>query len=58
MKTQVVWFNVYRNNMDYINKELAKLQPPKYQIVDIKFVNNAQYTQQNEILVIYNEYEV
>lgn len=58
MKTQVIWFSVYRNNMDYINKELAKLQPPKYQIIDIKFVNNAQYTQQNEILVIYNEYEV
>lgn len=44
--------------MDYINKELAKLQPPKYQIVDIKFVNNAQFTEQNEMLVIYNEYEV
>ena len=58
MKTQVKWFSVYRNNMDYINKELAKLQPPKYQIVDIKFANNAQYTQQNEMLVIYNEYEV
>ena len=58
MKTQVKWFSVYRNNMIYINKELAKLQPPKYQIVDIKFVNNSQYTQQNEMLVIYNEYEV
>lgn len=58
MKTQVEWFSVYRNNMDYINKELAKLQPPKYQIVDIKFVNNASYSQQNEMLVIYNEYEV
>ncbi len=58
MKTQVEWFSVYRNNMDYINRELAKLQPPKYQIVDIKFVNNAHYSQQNEMLVIYNEYEV
>ena len=58
MKTQVVWFNVYRSNMDYINKELARLQPPKYQIVDIKFANNAQYTRQNEMLVVYNEYEV
>ena len=58
MKTQVKWFSVYRNNMIYINEELAKLQPPKYQIIDIKFANNAQYTQQNEMLVIYNEYEV
>lgn len=58
MKTQVEWFSVYDGNMIYINKELAKLQPPKYQIIDIKFVNNAQYTQQNEMLVIYNEYEV
>ena len=58
MKTQVKWFSVYRNNMDYINKELAKLQPPKYQIIDIKFANNAQYTRQNEMLVVYNEYEV
>lgn len=58
MKTQVKWFSVYRNNMDYINKELAKLQPPRYQIIDIKFANNAQYTQQNEMLVVYNEYEV
>ena len=58
MKTQVIWFSVYRNNMDYINRELAKLQPPKYQIVDIKFVNKASYSQQNEMLVVYNEYEV
>lgn len=58
MITQVKWFSVYRDNMISINKELAKLQPPKYQIVDIKFVNNAQFTQQNEMLVIYNEYEV
>ena len=58
MITQVKWFSVYKNYMIYINKELAKLQPPKYQIVDIKFANNAQYTQQNEMLVIYNEYEV
>lgn len=58
MKTQVIWFKVYRANMDYINRELAKLQPPKYQIVDIKFVNNAHFTQQNEMLVVYNEYEV
>lgn len=58
MKTQVKWFNVTRNGIDEINKILAKLQPPKYQIVDIKFANNAQYTRQNEMLVIYNEYEV
>ena len=58
MITQVKWFSVYGNNMDYINRELAKLQPPKYQIIDIKFANNAQYTRQNEMLVIYNEYEV
>ena len=58
MKTQVEWFSVNRKNMDYINKELAKLQPPKYQIIDIKFANNALFTQQNEMLVIYNEYEV
>lgn len=44
--------------MIYINKELAMLQPPRYQIIDIKFANNAQYTQQNEMLVVYNEYEV
>lgn len=58
MKTQIKWFRIYDDNMIYINKELAKLQPPKYQIVDIKFVNNAYYSQQNEMLVIYNEYEV
>lgn len=58
MKTQVKWLTVTRNGMDEINKILAKLQPPKYQIVDIKFANNAQYTRQNEMLVIYNEYEV
>lgn len=58
MKTQVEWYSVCSDTMDFINKELAKLQPPKYQIVDIKFVNNASYSQQNEMLVIYNEYEV
>lgn len=58
MKTQVKWFRIYEDNMIYINEELAKLQPPRYQIVDIKFANNAQFTQQNEMLVIYNEYEV
>lgn len=58
MITQVKWFCVYRDNMIYINEELAKLQPPKYQIVDIKFVNNAQYREQNEMLVVYNEYEL
>lgn len=58
MKTQVKWFRIYEDNMIYINEELAKLQPPKYQIVDIKFVNNAQFTRRNEMLVIYNEYEV
>ena len=58
MKTQVKWFRIYEDNMIYINEELAKLQPPKYQIIDIKFANNAQFTRQNEMLVIYNEYEV
>jgi len=58
MITQVKWFSVYRDNMIHINQELAKLQPPKYQIIDIKFVNNARYAQQNEMLVVYNEYEV
>lgn len=58
MITQVKWFSVYSDNMIYINKELAKLQPPKYQIIDIKFVNNAQFTKQNEMLVVYNEYEL
>jgi len=58
MKTQVKWFRIYEDNMIYINEELAKLQPPKYQIIDIKFANNTQFTRQNEMLVIYNEYEV
>ena len=58
MKTQVKWFSVCRDNIVEINKILAMLQPPRYQIVDIKFANNAQYTQQNEMLVVYNEYEV
>ena len=58
MITQVKWFSVYRDNMIYINEELAKLQPPKYQIVDIKFVNNTQFREQNEMLVVYNEYEL
>lgn len=58
MITQVKWFRMYEDNMIYINQELAKLQLPKYQIVDIKFANNAQYTRQNEMLVVYNEYEV
>jgi len=35
MITQVKWFSVYEDNMIHINKELAKLKPPKYQIVDI-----------------------
>ena len=47
METQVKWFRMYEDNMIYINEELAKLQPPKYQIIDIKFANNAQFTRQN-----------
>ena len=58
MTTQVKWFSVCRDNIVEINKILTMLQPPKYQIIDIKFANNAQFTRQNEMLVIYNEYEV
>ena len=58
MKWQVKWFSVTRSSVQDINRELAKFQPPKYQIIDIKFVNNAQFTQQNEMLILYKEYEV
>ena len=58
MKTQVRWFRIYDDNMIHINEELAKLQIPKYKIIDIKIANKAQINRQNEMLVIYNEYEV
>ena len=48
-------------NNDYekdINEHLAKLQPPRYQIVDIKVVPAGDYRKQCNIVVIYNEYEV
>ena len=58
MKTQIDFCPL---NFDYekdINKRLAELQPPKYQIVDIKVVPAGQYTHQCNIVIIYNEYEV
>lgn len=58
MKTQIDFWPL---NYDYeidINKRLAELQPPRYQIVDIKVVPAGNYIKQCNIVIIYNEYEV
>ena len=58
MKTQIYFYPLNLDNKKDINEHLAKLQPPKYQIVDIKVVPAGQYTHQCNIVIIYNEYEV
>ena len=58
MKTQIDFCSLNLNNKNDINKRLAELQPPNYQIVDIKVVPAEQYTHQCNIVIIYNEYEV
>ena len=59
MKTQIEFHplsSVYEKD---VNKRLAQLQPPRYQIVDIKAVPaGGDYTARCNIVIIYNEYEV
>ena len=58
MKTQIKFLKLNDMYIDSVNKDLARLQPPKYQIVDIKVAPCAEYTKQVNLVVIYNEYEV
>lgn len=58
MKTQIDFWPLNNDYEKDINERLAKLQPPRYQIVDIKVVPAGDYRKQCNIVVIYNEYEV
>ena len=58
MKTQIDFWKLNRDTKESVNKHLAKLQPPKYQIVDIKVTPAGDYTEQVNLTIIYNEYEV
>lgn len=58
MKTQIDFYPLNKYSEIDINKRLARLQPPRYQIVDIKVVPAWEYREQCNIVIIYNEYEV
>lgn len=58
MKTQIKFLKLNGSTEQDTNKFLAKLQPPKYQVVDIKVTPVDEYTEQCNLVIIYNEYDV
>lgn len=58
MKTQIKFLKLNFDYVDHVNKVLAEYQPPRYQVVDIKVVPAGNYTEQCNLVVVYNEYEV
>ena len=54
MKTQIKFLKLNFDYVNHVNKVLAEYQPPRYQVV----VPAGNYTEQCNLVVVYNEYEV